>query len=434
MKENNPYLNYLFSLERKPIRLGLRNISILCSLLGNPQLSYKTIHIAGTNGKGSTVAMISSILKEAGFRAGMNTSPHLYDFRERIQVNGKKITEKELIKGIKKVKELIEAHRENNKKFRPSFFEVVTAIAFEYFRKKKVDYAVFEVGMGGRLDATNVINPEVAVITTIGLEHQRHLGNTIQKIAFEKAGIIKENSLVVTAEEKKEVLSVFRKKCSEKKARLFEVKKLCKYKIKKFNLMEQEFSAVIKGKNYPSIRIPLLGEHEAINACTSILAVQLLKEKINEKAIRNGLKEVDWPGRFEVKKKNPLVVFDVTHNPHGANASRKTLIEFRKRFNLRKLIMVIGISKDKNLKEIASILFPLADRVIISKSSHHRAMDTDRIEREARKYMKEVKVIPDVNKAINHALNSASINDFVFVTGSIYLLGETKGKIPKKGI
>lgn len=434
MKEKNLYLRYLFSLEKKPIRLGLRNISILCSLLGNPQLSYKTIHVAGTNGKGSTAAMISSILKEAGFRAGMNTSPHLYDFRERIQVNEKKITEKELIKGIKKVKELIESYRKKNKKFRPTFFEVTTAITFDYFRKKKVDYAVFEVGMGGRLDATNVIKPEVAVITTIGMEHQRHLGNTIEEIAFEKAGIIKENSLVVTAEEKKEALNVFRKKCREKKARLFEVKKLCRYERKKFNLMEQGFSAVIKGKKYSNLKLPLLGEHEVINACTSVLSVQLLQEKINEKAIRNGLRKVVWPGRLEVKKKNPLVVFDVTHNSHGAKETRKALIEFRKRFNLRELILVIGISKDKKLKEIASILFPLADRIIISKSSHYRAMETERIEREAKKYSKEIKVIPDINKAIKNALQSASRNDFVFVTGSIYLLGETGGKLPKKGI
>ncbi|MEW6295264.1 MAG: folylpolyglutamate synthase/dihydrofolate synthase family protein [Candidatus Diapherotrites archaeon] len=424
MLESNA-LNYLNSLDKFGTVFGLERIQRLTELLNFPQNSFSSVHVAGTNGKGSTCSFIASILREAGFNAGLYTSPHLVSFTERIQVNGKKINEKELKTGINKIRKLIAEEQEKNKKFQPTQFEVLTALAFNYFAEKKIDFAVIETGLGGRLDATNVLKPEVAVITNISLEHTKELGNTIKKIVHEKAGIIKQNYVVVTAETKKDALKEIREKCVQEKAKLFELRKHCTWKRKSFSLKGQKFQAKILGKKY-NLFIPFLGEHQLQNACTAVLAVKLLKQKIPYKAITEGLQKTRWPARFEVKRKNPLLVLDAAHNPACFKALARTVKEVKKKIKAQKLILVLGVAGDKDIKGICRRIIPPADKIIVTQAKY-RGMKAERIAAEVKKYKKNFVVIRSVPKAVKKAINSASEKDFVLVAGSHYVLGEACG-------
>jgi len=426
MPESNA-LNYLNSLDFFGSVLGLERIERLMELLDCPHNSFASVHVAGTNGKGSTCAFIASILKEAGFKVGLYTSPHIVSFTERIQVNGSKISEKELEAGINKIRKLIEEEQEKNKKFQPTQFEVLTATAFNYFAEKKVEFGVIETGLGGRLDATNVLEPEVAVITNISLEHTRELGSTIKKIAREKAGIIKKNSFVVTAEEKKDALKEIKEKCSQEKAELFELKKHCTWKRKSFSLKGQKFKAKILGQKY-NLFIPFLGEHQLQNACTAVLSVKLLKEKISEKAIIEGLQKTRWPARFQIIKERLLVVLDAAHNPACFDALARTAKEVNKKIKAQKLILVFGVAGGKDIKGICSHIIPLADTIIIAQAKY-RGMKAGKIAAEVKKYRKEFVVIKEPKKALCRAIKIASKKDFVLVTGSHFFIGEACNRL-----
>jgi dihydrofolate synthase/folylpolyglutamate synthase len=414
-------LKYIYSLEKFGIRLGLDNVTKLLELLGNPHNSYKTIHVGGTNGKGSVVAMCSSILIEAGYRVGMYISPYLVNFGERIQVNGKYISRKELVDYFVKVKK--QADYLEKKGIQITYFEFVTAMAFLYFRDKKVDFAVIEVGMGGRLDATNVIKPMVSVITNIGLEHTDYLGSTKIQIAGEKAGIIKENSILVTAEQDPKIKKIFRTVCIKRNTKYLSVMDNYSFYDYSIDLDWQQFKVRGKVENY-AMKIGLLGKHQIINAMTVIAVIEeliLLGIVIRKKDILKGLEKAKWPGRLEIVNKNPLVILDCAHNPHGM----QTLVDFLKELRYARMILVLGISSDKDIPEIVKMIVPFSDKLIITQAKY-RGAEPKILEKEARKYAKGIVAIKDVRKAVKEALKSAKKGDVVIVTGSIFTVSEAR--------
>ena len=386
-------LNYLYNLERFGIKLGLEAIMELLELLGNPQNKFKSVHIAGTNGKGSVSAYLAAILQEAGYRVGWYTSPHLIKFNERIRVDGKEIGDEELVRLTELIKEKVEG------KIQPTFFEFTTALAFLYFAEQKVDFAVVEVGMGGRLDATNVLQPEVSVITNISFDHQKHLGDTLEKIAGEKAGIIKENGKVVVGKRDIGLVKLFKEKCEEKKSTLF-----------------------LAGKE--QIETPLLGRHQQENANTAITAARVLK--IDEKIIKQGIAKTRWPGRLEYISKN--ILMDCAHNVAGMEALREYVWELKNR-----KVLVLAMAEDKEIDKMVGLIAPLFKEVIITRGNYKPA-ETGRIAVEVRKYVFNVKEIPKVEEAINSALKSASSEELILITGSIYMVGDALAVLKKKNI
>lgn len=417
-------MKYLNSFGRFGSRLGLERTEELLRLLGNPQDDFKSVHVAGTNGKGSVTAMISSILQEAGFRTGMYTSPHLDDFRERIEVDGVPISKEKLTSLVGGLKPLVP--KVKRKASHPTFFEVTTAVAFKYFSDRKVDYAVVEVGLGGRLDATNVITPEVSVITNIGLEHTDILGKTIGSIAREKAGVIKSGIPLVTAESKAEALKVFERTCKERGAKLIVLKRDARIRKLRCDLKGCLFDLKTQARSYSKLRVPLLGEHQVENAALSVLVAEQLG--IGEKCTRSGLDRVKWPGRLEIIQRKPLLVMDSAHNPPAMRILRKSL----KLFRYDRLILVIGVMKDKAIGDIVREIAPAADCIIINKPNLERAAQPEIIVKEAKRYGKPVKVVEDVKKSVRYAKSIAGKNDMVLVTGSIYMLSEARAKRRKE--
>ena len=351
---------YLSSLEKFGINLGLERITCLLEQLKNPHEQFKSIHIAGTNGKGSTAAMAASILKEAGYKVGLYTSPHLFDYTERIKINGKDISRKDFAEGLRLIEKISSNPRLPPKadpppeekcgvaNLSPTVFEVLTALAFRYFAQKKVDYAVVEVGLGGRLDATNVLIPEVSVITNIDLEHTEILGKTLAKISAEKAAIIKPGVPVVTAEHKQEALKV----------------------IKKIGKNNSSLSILVT--RYPlSVTGKLLGAHQKLNAACAVAAIRLARIKVSRSAIKNGLRKTAWPGRFQIISKKPLIIVDGAHNPAGVKSLRVTI---REQFP-DKFTVIFGCQKTKDFKKMLREIKPVAARLIITQSSHLQAAD-----------------------------------------------------------
>jgi dihydrofolate synthase/folylpolyglutamate synthase len=397
----NKIIKFLYNLKGseekgKGYNLNLNNVKKLVKKIGNPQNHLKVIHIAGTNGKGSVCAMLSSILKQAGYKVGMYTSPHLIDFRERFQIHGKSISKKDLIEYFNKIKKDITNQ---------TFFEVVTALAFLYFKEKNVDYLILEVGLGGRLDATNVVNPLVSVITNISLEHTQLLGETVEDIAFEKAGIIKKNKPVVTGASGN-ALKVIKKIAKKNNSDLYLNKKYKKIN-NKFNI-----------NDYKNLRLNLKGDFQIENAALALTTIAVLKKyysiEINKNHIKNSLLKIKWPGRFEFIKTNLLV--DCAHNPAAALTLKKELLKIK----YKKIILIIGILKDKDYKKILNILTPLAYKTILTKPSIPRARNP----KELARYMKKSHlIINNTKKALKYAKN-ISKKDLIVVTGSIYTVGE----------
>lgn len=393
-------IKFLYSLERfKGIKLGLESINSLLEKLGSPYKELKVIHVAGTNGKGSVCAMLSSILQEAGYKVGMYTSPHLVDFRERFLINNKKITKNEVIKYF----DIVKKQYTNE-----TYFEFITAMAFLYFKDKKVDFLVLEVGMGGRLDATNVVKPLTAVVTNVSLEHTNYLGETIKAIAYEKAGIIKENTPTVTGA-KNEALEVIKKVCREKNSKLFLTKHY-----KKIN-------GYFDVNKYKNLKLNLNGDFQLENAAVAVRVIDILNKcyglKINKDSIKDGLKKTKWPGRLEFISKNILV--DCAHNPAAFLELRKEIKKLKLKF--KRLILVIGILKDKDIKSIIKIIEPLTNIVIITKPKIDRASEPEDI---AKYVKKEHRIVEDVKKAFSYAKKIAKKEDLVLVAGSMYVVGE----------
>jgi dihydrofolate synthase/folylpolyglutamate synthase len=420
-------LDYLFS--RLPMfsRIGaaaykdnLDNTIYLADYLGNPQQQFKSIHVAGTNGKGSVSHMLAAILQTAGYKTGLYTSPHLKDFRERIRVNGEMVSEEFIIAFTERIQPTIE-------KIEPSFFEINVAMAFEYFAQKQVDIAVIEVGLGGRLDSTNIITPEVSVITNIGWDHMNLLGDSLEKIAGEKAGIIKTGVPVIVGQVLPETQMVFEKKAATHNAPLFIASHnwhALGWKWEKHELIVEV--AEENKTDHQVYHLDLPGMYQTKNLLTVLQTCSQLQQKgwnIDEASIHTGLKQVKkltgLYGRWEVIQQHPVVVMDVGHNEDGI----KQILEQVEVTDHHELHIILGMVKDKEIEKVLKLL-PASAHYYFTQSHIPRAIDADELMKTAAEFNLHGKTYPDVNAALREAKAKASANDLILICGSVFLVGE----------
>ncbi len=416
----NEAIEYIHSLEKFGINPGLERIRALCNLLGNPQKKLKVIHVAGTNGKGSTSTMISNILRKSGYNTGLFISPYVTDFRERIQYNGNMIDKYDLAECIEKVKTAIDVLNETG--IQPTEFEAITAAAFIYFEMKKCDFVVLEVGLGGRLDSTNVIEaPYTTVLTSISLDHTAILGDTIEEIATEKCGIIKfgaETVLYPFQDEK--VFPIVEKICKEKcnDLRIPDVNKL--------RIIEEKLEGTLADYDGIEFLLPLAGMHMIYNACTAIEAVRSLSRlaiDISDSAIKEGIAASVMPGRMELIKKRPVIILDGGHNEGCA----KALSDFiKKHLGGKRIIMVCSMMADKDYLSYLSIVAPFADVFISTRVDMLRALQSSELMLNASEYCKNCHDIPMPLKAVTAARNIMQDDDALIVCGSFYLAGDIR--------
>lgn len=405
---------------------SLENITRLLQALGDPHLGLKVIHVGGTNGKGSVSAMMTSILQEEGYRVGLYTSPHLVSFTERIRINGAEITWEEVAELTDLLRRRVEAEH-----IPPcfTFFDFTTAIALYYFFLRKVDVAILEVGLGGRLDSTNVVHPLITVITNVNRDHLQILGDRIEDIAREKAGIVKHGIPMISGATQPEVKEILEQECEKKKAPL--------------RLMERDFwgeriapsTFTFYGRTWSlaDMRLGLAGGFQITNATVALGALEALQEagyRVGAESLYKGLAKVRWPGRLELVQTSPRIILDGAHNPAAARALKACLEE---EFDYRHLYMVMGIMEDKEVSVILSELVPLADMLIASSPHNPRAMSAQGIAEIARHYCKEVAVIDDVGQGVAYAREKAHEDDLIVVTGSLYTVGETRDFLLSKG-
>jgi dihydrofolate synthase/folylpolyglutamate synthase len=399
----------------------LTNIRLLCDHLGHPQNSFKTIHIGGTNGKGSVSHMMAAVLQQSGYKTGLYTSPHLYDFRERIKVNGKMAEEAFVVEFVEKTSKLME-------EIEPSFFEITVAMAFQYFRMQEVDVAVIEVGLGGRLDSTNIIEPEISVITNIGWDHMNMLGDTLPQIAGEKAGIIKPGVPVVIGEGLDETLPVFRETALQKGAPLYFTPD--HYTAEAYRWEDEFLVAEIhneKENTTRSFRLDLPGIYQTKNICTALTAMDILESQLafrlpqdkKEEALSQVKRLTGLHGRWEVLERNPLVILEVAHNKDGLTQMFRHL----EQLSYGKLHFVLGMVKDKDVDE-ALKLFPADATYYFTQAQIPRALEAASLKEKAAAFSLKGEVYPDVNEALSEARQKASASDMIIVCGSIFLVAE----------
>lgn len=409
----------MFALGRFGIILGLSTIRDILGRLGNPQNSYKCIHIAGTNGKGSIASSLSSILSECGYRVGLFTSPHLIDFNERICINNTPISNDEVVNAYLKVHEADIGER------KATFFELSTAMALYEFKRQNVEWAVVETGMGGRLDATNIVQPEISVISNISLEHKMYLGNTISEIAGEKAGIIKKNIPVITGAKQKNAIDKIESIARSKNAPLFRLGK--NFKVRKSP--KGSFTYMGISETHRNMVTSLKGDHQIQNAAITIATCETLKKQganITFNNIRQGLIKNKWPGRLETVSTNPLVIIDGAHNL----AAIRNLARYLKRNVTNKnMTLVTGILDDKPFETMLKSLIPICSRVILTRPDNERSTDPKTLLPIARKIIENITIIEDVDKAVKYAIENSGPDDAVCISGSLYLVGEAKAAL-----
>jgi len=424
-------LDYIFSytdyekepMPHDPAFYDLRRVEELLLRLGNPHLVAKSVHIAGTNGKGSVAAMVTAALTASGYRTGLYTSPHLNDLRERFRVNGEIITEAGLTAVVEKLKPEVEAVNEEAVYGELTTFELLTVLGFAYFKLKGVDFQVLEVGMGGKYDATNVIQPEVCIITSISFDHTDVLGHSLAEITGEKVGIIKPGSMVVTSSQPTEVAQVIEKTCLARETGLVKVGSDVVWQSLGFDSNRQLLRVQGKLGSY-ELSIPLLGYFQLENAATAVAALEVLAEKgfdISKESIINGLAQTSWPGRFQILSRHPLLVVDGAHNPDAAQKLRRSLAEY---FDFDRAILVTGVSSDKDVAGIISGLAPIFDEVIATCSRHPRAMPPEQLATAFRKQGVEAQATESVAEALSLALNIAGSRGLVCVAGSLFVVAE----------
>ena len=403
---------------------GLDRITKLLSALGDPQSELKFIHIAGTNGKGSTAAMLAAIFTASGYRTGLFTSPHIFRFNERIQVDGLMISDDEVAEITGYVKEKAEHITEL-----ATEFEVITAIGFEYFKRKRCDIVLLEVGLGGTLDCTNVIDPpEAAIITAIGLDHVSLLGDTLTQITKAKAGIIKPGSPVIVYGGEQEVKAVLEQTAAQKHAPFYETD-FSKLVARSRNLDEQCFDF----GEYENICLPLIGTYQLFNAAVALTAVDVLRDrgwKLDGENVKKGLKKTNWPSRFEIIKKNPIFIVDGAHNPHGILATAESL---RKHFNNRKLVFLLGILVDKDAEDMLDVIVPLASEFVTLTPDSPRAISAEDLAEKIRNRGIKAKPCASIGEGVREAVRKAGKDGVVCSLGSLYLAGEIREYIKMNG-
>lgn len=413
-------IEYIHSLEKFGIKPGLERIRALCELLGNPQNSLKFIHVAGTNGKGSTSTMISNILQKSGYNTGLFISPYVIDFRERIQYNGKMIEHSELADCVEKVKEAADLLAE--KEIFPTEFEAVTAAAFVYFSKKKCDFVVLEVGLGGKYDSTNIIlAPYVSVLTSISLDHTNILGDTVEEIAGEKCGIIKFGGATVAYPFQADgAMRVIEKTCDRMQNKLI-VPDVSRLKV----ASEKADGTVAVYKNI-EFSLPLTGRHMVYNACTAIEAVKSLSRlgiEIGNESISKGIASSLMPARIEIIRNHPLTVLDGGHNEGCASALEAYIKEF---LSEKRIIAVCSLMSDKDYKTYLRIIAPYISTFIATQAPVPRALSADELSEHVRAYCDNTNSVVNPHKAVSAAFNVAEKDDVVLICGSFYLAGEIR--------
>lgn len=427
-------LRYLNEETTEGIRPDLSRITLLCEMLGDPQKDFKSIHITGTNGKTTTARMIESILTGAGLKTGFYTSPHLSSYTERIKANGKHISEEDFARLIERTAPLIQEVNEQSEE-RVTQFEALTALAFQYFSDKRLDCAVVEVGMGGSWDATNLVDGKVALITNVELEHTDRLGDSIEQIAREKAGIIKKGADVVMAVKQPSVLDILAARCKQQDARLFLSGRDFKVDVVGHSLSNgtQTLNVTALQDEYDNIRLDLIGRHQAENAGMAVVASELFINayshryiSVLKKAVPEALSRASSPGRLEVLASDPMIVLDGAHNPAAAARLRESL---EKDFDYDRLILVLGILADKDVDGILDALLEKADVVVATASNSYRAFPAEELGRAIEKRSKDVTICDSVAQAVTKAKGLAGKNDMILITGSIYTIGEAKEHI-----
>jgi dihydrofolate synthase/folylpolyglutamate synthase len=413
-------------------KFGLSNIALLAEALGNPHLKIPCVHIAGTNGKGSTAAMLESILRAAGLRTGLYTSPHLERINERLRIAGDDISDEKFAAAWTRVHSTIERLLAEGKlEAHPTYFECVTAMAFVAFAEAGVQFAVYEVGLGGRLDSTNIVQPEVAVITSIDFDHENFLGHSIAEIAGEKAGIIKPGVPVVSSVERPEARAVIASRAGELNSPLVEIDTA--WNVETTATSEGRYLAVAKSAD-PSAKLavaleiepPLAGRFQIRNALAAATAAQLLLLRgfeISAASIEQGIRAARWPGRLERLAERPSVYLDGTHNPAGA---RELLKFWQENFRGRRIHLVYGAMRDKAVDEIAGLLFPAADSVILTEPLQPRAISAPLLAEMTAHLARNSTIVRDPAQALEHAIAVAGPEDAVFATGSLYLVGDLR--------
>ena len=427
-------LEYILSFtdfERSPgivysaANFDLRRMEELLERLGNPHLRARSIQVAGTKGKGSTAAMIASALSAAGYRTGFYTSPHLHTFRERISIDGQNITEEEFAAVAKRLTPEVDEVNLRRAYGELTTFEVLTAMAFTYFSDKEVDFQILEVGLGGRLDATNVVKSEICVITSISLDHAEILGHSLAEIAREKAGIIKPGATVVTSRQQREVDGALEEACRQKGASLIAVGRDVTWHKIAADMSGQSLSIEGQGDSY-GLTIPLLGEHQLENAATAVAAIEALASRgvtIPKQSIVDGLTKVHWPGRLEVLSHKPIFVVDGAHNADSARRLKEALEQY---FDFERMILIIGASSDKDVAGIIGELAPLATVAIATHSRHPRALAPSLLLEQLASRGVTTELTESVAAAASRALALAGPRDIICATGSLFVAAEAR--------
>jgi len=423
------YLNSFINYEQIPgvsyaqPGYNLRHVEELLNRMGNPQLAARAIHIAGTKGKGSVAAMIAQVLSSSGYKAGLYTSPHFHTLRERISTDGNLISEAEFAAAMAEIKPFIESMRKDATLRQLTYFEVLTALAFAYFKKNRVDFQVLEVGLGGRLDATNVTRPIVCIITPISLDHTQILGNSLEEVAQEKAGIIKPGCWVVLSPQPEEAASVISNVCREKEAKIVQVGRDITWHKIGGDLYSQ--SLVIEGRrNNYQVSIPLSGDFQLENAASAVAALEVLDYMgvaISADDIARGLARVKWPGRFHILQEHPTVLVDGAHNVASINRLVDNIKEY---FPHKRIFIVFGTSCDKDIPGILNELVSLSPRAIVTRAAHSRAVSPSTLVAEFSKRGIEPEIRETTTEAISRALSVANRTDLICVTGSLFVVAE----------
>ncbi|MCF8039410.1 MAG: bifunctional folylpolyglutamate synthase/dihydrofolate synthase, partial [Desulfohalobiaceae bacterium] len=406
-------LDFLYSLQKYGIKFGLSKTRNLLQDLGNPHQGRKYIHIAGTNGKGSVAAFLAGILQQAGLRVGLYTSPHLVRFTERFQINSREIDRQDVVELSKRLRRVMNSDEP------PTFFEAVTAMGLAYFAEANTDLDIIETGMGGRLDATNLIRPQVAIITNISPEHQDFLGKTLEPIAREKAGIIKPGVPVVSGARQQKVREIFKEVAREKKAPLYQAGRDFGYRSSGSGMHYFGFA-----RRLNRLKLGLSGPHQARNAALALTGIELLADHgldIDENAIRAGLEKAKWPGRMHLMQGPPRILLDGAHNTAAVRALADSL---RKDFVYNRLLVVIGVMADKDAGKILDQLLPLADRVLYTRPVYERAMEPEDLQQRGKKWQTPGELLRPLSLALERAKQWAGEDDLILVTGSLFTVGE----------
>ena len=414
-----------------PESYNLKNMKTLLEQMKEPQLAYPVIHIAGSKGKGSTAAMLASILQQSGYKVGLYTSPHLIDFSERIQINGEPIEHERFVSLINKFKPLIELIKKN------TTFEIATALAFEYFRQEQVDIAVIEVGLGGRLDSTNLVQPLLTVITSISLDHTAVLGNTLEEIAGEKAGILKTGVPLVLAHQVPSVKEHIKSIAEERGCEVFDVDTLIESQVidealaaQQINFnMQNTSSELLPTDNIVSLKIPLIGRHQVDNASTVLICALWMANHgidITLDSIRRGFERTIWPGRFEILSQKPLFIADSAHNPDSITRLKETIHEYLPNYHVK---MIFGASEDKNIEDMLKTLNGVVDHFIFTESIHPRAIEASKLGQLGDKIGLSYEICLPIENAVLSQMNCLMKNEVCIATGSIFVAAAVKEEL-----